>query len=92
MEAKINCWKFKNCKGVSCKGEKNPSGVCPVFTAKEFDKVNGGINGGRICWKVAGTFCGGNVQGTFAQKMNTCLSCEFVQRVLKEEGKPFRFL
>ncbi|RJQ20818.1 MAG: PAS domain S-box protein [Nitrospiraceae bacterium] len=27
------------------------------------------------CWKVAGTFCGGNVQGAFAQKYENCAIC-----------------
>jgi two-component system NtrC family sensor kinase len=28
------------------------------------------------CWQIAGTFCGGEVQGAFAQKYKTCSECE----------------
>jgi len=28
------------------------------------------------CWQVAGTFCGGQAQGAFAQKYGNCLACE----------------
>ncbi len=31
------------------------------------------------CWQVAGTFCGGEVQGTFAQKYVSCAECEVYQ-------------
>ena len=32
------------------------------------------------CWQVAGTFCGGTVQGTFAQKYNSCVECEVYKK------------
>jgi hypothetical protein len=48
--------------------------------------MNDGINGGRICWAVAGTLCGGKVQGTFAEKLSACMECQFYQLVRQEEG------
>ena len=33
------------------------------------------------CWIIAGTCCKGKVQGKFAQKLNSCLACEFYQEV-----------
>jgi hypothetical protein len=38
---------------------------------------------------VAGTFCGGKVQGFFAQKYKTCKDCDFYKKVLAEEGSKF---
>jgi hypothetical protein len=35
---------------------------------------------------VAGTFCGGKVQGSFAEKEITCMACDFYKRVKEEEG------
>ena len=32
------------------------------------------------CWEVAGTLCGGKVQGSFAQKLENCSLCEVYQR------------
>jgi hypothetical protein len=49
------------------------------------DGINGGKNGGRVCWAIAGTLCGGRQQGTYAVKLETCLRCDFCQMVLKEE-------
>lgn len=33
-------------------------------------------NNGNICWRVAGTMCGDDVQGTYAQKIKDCMKCE----------------
>ena len=48
--------------------------------------MHGGINGGRVCWAVSGTFCGGVVQGTFAAKLTNCIACEFYATVTRDEG------
>ena len=48
--------------------------------------MNSGINGGRACWAITGTLCGGKVQGTFASKLANCMQCEFYQLVGAEEG------
>jgi hypothetical protein len=67
-------------------------GECPSATAKEFDTRNGGKNGGRACWTIAGTFCGGKVQGTAAEKRCSCVSCDFYRKVKEEEGSNFQVL
>ncbi len=67
-------------------------GVCPAATDSKVDGLNGGRNGGRVCWAVAGTFCGGEVQGTFAEKRSSCLSCEVYSIVRHEEGTGFLLL
>jgi predicted Ser/Thr protein kinase len=61
-------------------------GVCPAAADESFDGINSGKCGGRICWAVAGTFCGGCVQGSFADKRFSCLNCDFYQMVQEEEG------
>jgi hypothetical protein len=45
----------------------------------------GGKFGGRCCWTVAGTFCFGEAQGTFARKFNDCMECDFFWLVAGEE-------
>ena len=62
-------------------------GVCPAASDRSFDGINSGECGGRICWAVAGTFCGGKVQGTFAEKRQSCLGCKFYNKVQQEEGR-----
>jgi len=83
----LNCWEHKKC-GRQPEGSKVAElGVCPAATDTSFDDKNSGKNAGRFCWKVAGTFCGGEVQGTWAAKMNNCVSCDFMKLVKEEEGK-----
>jgi hypothetical protein len=53
--------------------------------------VHGGKNGGRACWVVAGTLCGGEVQGKFAAKFGSCERCDFYDSVRKEEFPKFEF-
>jgi hypothetical protein len=65
-------------------------GICPAAEQKKFTGINSGTGAGRICWQVSGTFCGGNAQGTFAEKKATCISCKFYGQVRKEEGPSFK--
>jgi hypothetical protein len=65
-------------------------GVCPAALPHEyFDGVNQGEHVGRFCWAVAGTLCGGTVQGTYAKKLLECLGCEFLKQVNEDEGRDF---
>ena len=41
--------------------------TCPAFTTHH----------GQSCWRVAGTMCGGKVQGVFAEKLDNCKKCNF---------------
>jgi len=61
-------------------------GVCPAAADPSFDGINSGKCGGRICWAVAGTFCGGCTQGSFVDKRPSCLNCDFYEMVQDEEG------
>ncbi|MBI4710565.1 MAG: hypothetical protein HY759_05645 [Nitrospirae bacterium] len=90
---KQNCWEFKKC-GREPGGEKvKELGICPASTDATSEGLNEGKNGGRICWALAGTFCGGKVQGSFAQKQVSCMSCDFYKKVKDEEGtERFRIL
>lgn len=83
---KQNCWEFKKC-GREQGGPKTAElGVCPASKATRANMIHGGKNGGRACWAVAGTLCGGKIQGTFSAKMGSCLVCDFYKQVGREEG------
>ena len=82
----LNCWEFKKC-GRQVGGPKAAElGVCPAATETRTAGINHGKNGGRACWALTGTLCGGKVQGMFALKVENCLACDFYQLVGKEEG------
>ncbi len=82
----LNCWEFKRCGREPGGARAHELGVCPAATDTSSHGLNRGTNGGRICWAVTGTFCGGQVQGTFAQKRVSCISCDFLLKVQDEEG------
>ncbi len=62
----MNCWDFKKC-GRQLGGSRTKEfGVCPAYP-----------DNGKKCAQVAGTFCGGTVQGSFASKLANCMQCDF---------------
>lgn len=65
----MNCWEFKKC-GRENGGESGESEIksCPAFP-----------DHGKHCARVAGTLCGGKIQGTFATKLASCMKCDFYQ-------------
>lgn len=87
---KKNCWEHKTC-GRQPGGENTQElGICPVAKHTKAHGINHGINGGRACWAIEGTLCGGEVQGTFAQKMGNCMDCDFYSQVRQEEGTDYK--
>lgn len=83
---KLNCWEIKKCGREPGGVRTGDMGVCPAASDTAANGLNGGKNGGRICWAIAGTFCGGKVQGEFAQKQVSCMSCEVFKQIKREEG------
>lgn len=81
-----NCWEFKKCGRQLGGAKAGELGVCPASVERRTDRVNGGRNGGRSCWAIAGTLCGGSVQGVFAAKMSNCMRCDFYKVVAQEQG------
>ena len=88
MDRRLNCWEYKDC-GYGPNRNKGKGKTCPTLLESRLDGVHNGIKAGRACWVVAGTYCGGEVQGKFAQKYATCMNCDFYQKVLFEEGHKF---
>ena len=83
--SKLNCWEHKNC-GRQPGGNKIVDlGICPASIEQSLDGAHGGLNGGRSCWVIAGSLCGGKIQGTYAQKLSNCWRCDFMNRVKQEE-------
>ena len=82
----LNCWEFMRCKRQPGGAKAAKYGTCIAAKDTSYDGINSGENAGRICWAVAGTCCGGEVQGTFAEKRDSCTSCPFYRLVQEEEG------
>jgi hypothetical protein len=81
----LNCWEIKKCGREPGGAKAGEFGVCPAALDVSSNGINSGYNGGRICWAVVGTFCGGKVQGDFAQKQVSCMTCEVFKLVKREE-------
>ena len=82
---KQNCWDFKKCGRIPGGAKAGELGVCPVSIYEALNGMHGGKNAGRSCWVIAGSLCGGKVQGTEAQKRSACWECDFLKHVKKEE-------
>jgi hypothetical protein len=77
-----NCWEFMACS----RGPDRSRDRCPAATDRSSDGVNGGVNAGRFCWAIAGTYCGGEAHGTTAYACDSCFDCEFYKLVKEQEG------
>lgn len=66
MNIKQNCWEYKNCGRELGGAKEKQLGLCPAYP-----------DNGKHCARVAGTLCGGAIQGTFATKLANCMSCDF---------------
>lgn len=62
------------------------SDVCPIAAEKSANGLNGGKNGGRLCWIIAdahpATWRSCSIKG----RKDPCFSCEFRFKVMMEEG------
>ncbi len=74
-------WEFKNC---------GRSKDCPTALDPRLNGAHEGFNAGRACWMIAGTFCGGIIQGTYAKKEKKCIDCDFYKYVKNDEYPQFQ--
>ncbi|MBI5409638.1 MAG: hypothetical protein HZA14_09765 [Nitrospirae bacterium] len=84
MTRKTNCWEFTKCGREPGGANADELGVCLTSIYTQFDGINGGKNGGRVCWAISGTLCNGNVQGALAEKQSYCMACGFYKKLLDE--------
>ena len=54
-------------------------GICRAADEEFFNGINGGKNGGRICFAVAGTFSNDVVQCSCTEKLASCKDCIFFE-------------
>ena len=87
---KKNCWEIKKCGKEKQLPNQKGSVVCPAAMSENHDRVNDGINAGRICWRVTGTYCDGETQASYVYKAMNCLHCEVYHQIRKEEGIDFQ--
>jgi hypothetical protein len=77
MEVVMNCWEFKKCGREKGGAKAEELGVCPAWP-----------DHGKNCAHVAGTLCGGRVQGAFATKLASCMQCEFYKSENYSKERP----
>ena len=82
---RLNCLEFRKCGREPGGAQTRDGNACIASVEARTDGFNSGKNGGRACWAIAGTECGGKSQGTFAQKIDTCQKCYFYLKVMEEE-------
>ncbi len=62
----MNCWEVQKCGRERGGAKAAELGVCPAYPGD-----------GTHCAHVAGTLCGGKIQGSFAMKLANCMKCPF---------------
>ena len=82
----VNCWVHKRCGREPGGALVHDRGVCPAAVLFEADGIHGGKNAGRACWAIEGTFCDGDVQASFLEKLRHCAGCDFRRSVEWDEG------
>ena len=87
---KSNCWDIKQCGREAGGTNISELGECPVSTEEKLHGIHGGENAGRACWVVAGSLCGGTIQGTYVDKYENCTMCDFYMKVKSEESTDFK--
>ena len=86
MKKKLNCWEFMKCgKGPDTAGS-NGHDICSVASAVIADGLNGGDNGGRICWVIAENYFKGSIHCSEKRIIHSCYACEFRYLVTMDEG------
>ena len=71
-DTKIACWQYLRC-GI----ERDPSRRCPAYPYF-----------GRSCWAIAGTLCERRITGTYAEKIQDCVKCNFYQECNHDNDQP----
>lgn len=89
---RTNCWEFKKCGREIGGINVAELGICPATTASKANGYCEGENGGRGCAFIAGTFCGGAIQGTVADKEKNCSNCDFYKDLRREHGINFNVI
>ena len=82
---KQNCWEFKKCGREPGGPKEFELGTCCVASYSALNGTHGGKNAGRACWVIAGSLCGGRVQGDEEEKRAACWECDFLKLLRKEE-------
>ena len=85
-----NCWEIKKCGRQPGGPLVLNLGICPAALESSLEGVHGGVKCGRACWIVTGTLCNMKIQGTFNEKKERCVSCDFYILVKEEEGPNFQ--
>jgi hypothetical protein len=101
VSKKLNCWDYFKC-GREISNPKRSDSVCNVSLISSQHGINGGINAGRHCWEIEGSYCAisfaqsidekqkNSTHGTISHKEQHCKQCEFRQRVEEEEAENFQ--
>lgn len=72
----IRCWEYKKCGRQPGGASAGQQGICPGATFVQTE-----------CWLLAGTLCDGEVQGTYAQKYESCIICDYYNRMQEYNTK-----
>jgi len=82
---RLNCWEFMGCGREPGGPKASESGVCPAALDERSDGINGGRNGGRICWSIVGSAVSKTDVADRGRGHRFCTSCRFFRLVRSQE-------
>ncbi|WP_051327042.1 protein kinase domain-containing protein [Desulfatibacillum aliphaticivorans] len=82
-----NCWEYTQCGKEPGGANVDENGPCQAALKTALDGVNNGKNAGRLCWAVDGTMCHNQTPGPEEDKISSCISCPFFQKVQEAEDQ-----
>lgn len=85
-----NCWDVMKCGREHDSPTVNDQGECAASAAVKANGLHGGLNGGRVCWAIAGSFSGKQPSCTFVARMGGCESCTFYKMVRVMESSDYK--
>lgn len=81
-----NCWEFMKCGREIGGNNADTRGVCPIAAETVANGLNGGINGGRLCWVIVENNYKDRVKCSDIHRGEFCFQCEFRYKVKMQEG------
>lgn len=72
----IRCYEYMKCGRELGGRHVEEFGYCPAALAPD-----------NNCWLVAGTMCSGTIEGSYAQKIDTCIICAYYNKMQEYNAK-----
>lgn len=85
-----NCWEVMKCGRENGGQMALEIGECLASSCVQANGLHQGMNAGRVCWAIAGSYCDNKATCMFAIRMNGCDNCSFYKMVRVEQSGDYK--